>query len=163
AACAAAKAEGKLVFIDFYTTWCEPCKRLDQLTWTDAGVGQLVGDQAVPLKLDAEKERDLSARYKINLYPTLLVVRPDGKEVARTYAPAKDALLARRDDARSRAVANKGGTTVVQDLIALNRELKADEDTVAVYDLMPAGDRRRTTISIYLFDYFVDKKRYADA
>src|SRR5882724_1309085 len=37
AACAAAKSEGKLVFIDFYTTWCEPCKRLDKDTWTDAG------------------------------------------------------------------------------------------------------------------------------
>ncbi len=259
AACAAAKDEGKLVFIDFYTTWCEPCKRLDQLTWTDAGVGQLVGEKAVALKIDAEKEKDLAARYKINLYPTLLVVKADGKEVdriegfreppafttefnkvlavaqagksgleqakeevanadadeaqphfdlakklakagqsaealkeltwcwdegkkdpefartrstmvarelgllARTYAPAKDAIVARRDDAHSRALAGKGGSVVIQDLIQLNKELKMDEDTVAVFDQIPAGDRRRVTISIYLFDYFVEKQRYADA
>src|SRR4051794_11253347 len=55
-AAAAAGREGKLVFIDFFTTWCEPCKRLDAQTWTDAAVGQLVGSKTVPLKLDAEKD-----------------------------------------------------------------------------------------------------------
>ncbi len=81
AACAAAKSEGKLVFIDFYTVWCEPCQRLDNDTWTDAAVGKLVGDKAVALKLDAEKEgRDLAKRYKIEAYPTLLLLQPDGTE-----------------------------------------------------------------------------------
>jgi thiol-disulfide isomerase/thioredoxin len=259
AACATAKDEGKLVFIDFYTTWCEPCKRLDKDTWTNADVGKLVGEKAVALKIDAEKEKDLAVRYKINLYPTLLVVKADGKEVdriegyreppafttaftkvleiaqagktgleqakeevekadadeaqprfdlakklakagqsaealkeltwcwdegkkdpefartrssmvarelgilARSYAPAKDAMIARRDDARSRAVAGKGGGVVIQDLIQLNKELKMDEDTVAVFDQLPEGDRRRVTISIYLFDWFLDKQRYKDA
>src|ERR1700741_1302547 len=83
AATKAATAEGKLVFIDFYTTWCEPCKRLDKDTWTDAGVGKLVDGKAVALKIDAEKEKDLASRYKINLYPTMLVVKADGKEVDR--------------------------------------------------------------------------------
>jgi hypothetical protein len=83
--------------------------------------------------------------------------------LARTFAPAKDAMIARRDDAHSRAVAGKGGGTVVQDLIALNKELKEPEDTLAVYDKIPEGDRRRVTISIYLFDVFLEKQRYADA
>ena len=93
AACAAAKDEGKLVFIDFYTTWCEPCKRLDKDTWTDAGVGKLVGDKAVALKLDAEKEgKPVAARYKITAYPTLLLMKTDGTEVDRIVGyrePAK--------------------------------------------------------------------------
>jgi hypothetical protein len=72
-------------------------------------------------------------------------------------------MIARRDQARERAIANKGGAVVVQDLIHLNRELKSEEDTIAVFDQMPEGDRRRVTISIYLFDLFLEKRRYADA
>jgi thiol-disulfide isomerase/thioredoxin len=83
AAVQAATAEGKLVFIDFYTTWCEPCKRLDSQTWTDAGVGKLIGEKAVALKIDAEKESGLAKRYKIEAYPTLLLLKPDGTEVDR--------------------------------------------------------------------------------
>jgi thiol-disulfide isomerase/thioredoxin len=93
AACATAKAEGKLIFIDFYTTWCEPCKRLDKDTWTNADVGKLVGEKAVALKLDAEKEgKDVAKRYKITAYPTLLLLKPDGIEVDRIIGyrePAK--------------------------------------------------------------------------
>src|SRR4030042_1326805 len=28
-----ANAETKVVLIDFYTTWCVPCKHLDKVTW----------------------------------------------------------------------------------------------------------------------------------
>ena len=83
AAVQAATAEGKLVFIDFYTTWCEPCKRLDATTWSDPAVAKLLGEKTVPLKLDAEKEIDLAKRYKIEAYPTLLLLKPDGTEVDR--------------------------------------------------------------------------------
>src|SRR5689334_17909830 len=84
AASKAAAAENKLVFIDFYTTWCGPCKMLDEQTWTDKKVGQLVGEKAVALKLDAEKEGvDAAKRYKIDAYPTLLLLKPDGTEVDR--------------------------------------------------------------------------------
>jgi thiol-disulfide isomerase/thioredoxin len=89
----AAATEGKLVFIDFYTTWCGPCKMLDEQTWTDAKVGQLVGEKAVALKLDAEKEGLAAAkRYKIAAYPTLLLLKADGTEVDRIVGfrePAK--------------------------------------------------------------------------
>ena len=84
AALAAAKAEDKFVLIDFFTTWCAPCKLLDQNTWTDAKVGDLVNAKAVALKLDAEKEgRAAAKRYAVAAYPTLLVLKPDGTEVDR--------------------------------------------------------------------------------
>jgi thiol-disulfide isomerase/thioredoxin len=79
AATQAAVKENKLIFIDFFTTWCEPCKRLDTQTWTDAAVGKLVGEKAVALKLDAEKEgKALAQRYKVEAYPTLLLLKADG-------------------------------------------------------------------------------------
>src|SRR5208283_2288937 len=83
AAAKAAASEGKLVFIDFFTTWCGPCKQLDARTWSDPAVGRLVGEKAVALKIDAEKQSDLAVLYRIDAYPTLLLLKADGTEIDR--------------------------------------------------------------------------------
>ena len=36
---AKAKAENKIVFVDAYTTWCGPCKKMDAETFPDKMVG----------------------------------------------------------------------------------------------------------------------------
>jgi len=78
----AAKAN-KIVLIDFYTTWCGPCKMLDKTTWTDAAVIQLLEQKTVALRLDAEKETALAKRYRIEAYPSVLLLKPDGTEIDR--------------------------------------------------------------------------------
>jgi thiol-disulfide isomerase/thioredoxin len=74
---------GKIVLVDFYTTWCGPCKLLDKNTWTDAAVIQLLEQKTVALRIDAEKEVALSKRYKIAAYPSVLLIKPDGTEIDR--------------------------------------------------------------------------------
>ena len=82
-ASAKAEKEHKLVFIDFFTTWCGPCKMLDQTTWKDEKVVTFLTEKTVAIKLDAEKEKKLAAKYKIQAYPSLLFLKPDGKESDR--------------------------------------------------------------------------------
>ncbi|MBI3817517.1 MAG: thioredoxin fold domain-containing protein [Planctomycetes bacterium] len=82
-ACASANAEKKIVMIDFYTTWCGPCKRLDKETWSDATVRAWLDKKAVALKIDAEKEVALAKNYHIDSYPSILFINPDGKEIER--------------------------------------------------------------------------------
>ncbi len=74
---------GKIVLVDFYTTWCGPCKMLDKNTWTDAAVIQLLEQKTVALRIDAEKEAALSKRYRIEVYPSVLLIKPDGTEIDR--------------------------------------------------------------------------------
>ena len=80
-ALAAAKQSRKIVMIDFFTTWCGPCKRLDKVTWKDAAVVKWLGETTVPLKIDAEKEVALAKRMGVVSYPTIAFVKPDGTKI----------------------------------------------------------------------------------
>jgi thiol-disulfide isomerase/thioredoxin len=110
---------GKIVLVDFYTTWCGPCKMLDKTTWTDAGVIQLLQEKTVALRLDAEIETNLAAHYKIQAYPSVLLLKPDGTELdrlvgyrdARTFiADFNAALSGKNSIARAKEALAAAGT-----------------------------------------------------
>lgn len=75
--------ENKVVMIDFFTTWCGPCKMLDRSTWPNADVKKLLKEKAISLKVDAEKNRELSMKYRISSYPQIVFIKPDGTEIDR--------------------------------------------------------------------------------
>lgn len=93
-ALAKAGLENKVVMIDFYTTWCKPCKMLDAETWKNEDVVAWLRERTVALKVDAGRRRDLKQRFAVNSYPTLLFLRPDGSEAGRTfgYQPPQEFL-----------------------------------------------------------------------
>ncbi len=78
-----AAQDQKVVFVDFRTTWCEPCKRMDQDTWKNPTVIALLREKAVALEIDAEQAAPLASHYEVTAYPTLLVLRPDGTVIDR--------------------------------------------------------------------------------
>ena len=84
AALAEATAAGKPVVIDFFATWCLPCKELEKFTFTDAGVAKAL-DGWVLLKADLSKQASpevaaLRTRWGIQGVPTIVFLGPDGKE-----------------------------------------------------------------------------------
>ena len=50
-----AKVQGKMVFVDCYTTWCGPCKMMAQEVFSREDVGQFMNTRFVNVKLDMEK------------------------------------------------------------------------------------------------------------
>ena len=78
-----AKAEGKIVFMDAYTTWCGPCKMLSARTFPDSAVGAFFNARFVNLKTDMEKGEGpaLALKYGVEYYPTLLFINAEGQLV----------------------------------------------------------------------------------
>lgn len=77
---------GKLIFIDCYTSWCGPCKRMAATSFKDAKVAQVYNQKFINLKIDIEKDMDgpeIAKSYKIKSYPTLLYIKGNGKLMKR--------------------------------------------------------------------------------
>lgn len=79
----AAAGSGKLIMVDFYTSWCGWCKRLDRDTFPHKAVVKVAQD-FISLKLNAEKEgRSLARKHGVRGYPTILFFDHTGKLVGR--------------------------------------------------------------------------------
>jgi len=81
---AKAKAKNKLIFVDFYATWCGPCKYLEKEVFTQAEVGQYFNANFINLRIDAEKEEQILVNFvDIEAYPTLIVFDKNGNIIKK--------------------------------------------------------------------------------
>ena len=73
------------MFIDFYTSWCGPCKMMMKNVFPLKEVGDYLNARFVCVKIDAEKGEgpELAKRYKVKAYPTFVAIDPD-EEVLMT-------------------------------------------------------------------------------
>jgi len=81
-----AKDQNKLVFLDAYTTWCGPCKKMDRDVYPQKMIGDFYNKNFVNVKMDMEKTigPEIGQRYGISAYPTFVFVTPDGKVAHRS-------------------------------------------------------------------------------
>jgi thiol-disulfide isomerase/thioredoxin len=80
------KKEKKPIFIDVQTTWCRPCREMEQTTFKDSLVGTYFNSNFICYKLDAEKGEgiELAKKYEVEYYPTYLFVDGNGTFFFRT-------------------------------------------------------------------------------
>ncbi|CAN5358099.1 thioredoxin [soil metagenome] len=77
------------VFVDFWATWCPPCKRIGPF------VEELANDyagRAVVVKIDVDEAGDVASRYGITSVPTLMVFKNGEPVEAVSGAVPKDAM-----------------------------------------------------------------------
>lgn len=94
---AQSKESGRRLIVDFWTTWCGPCRSLNEWIWTDAEVAALLNEGYVGVKLDGDLEKDLVKRFRVAGYPTVIVLDTSGKEMHRFgYLSSEKMLVALR-------------------------------------------------------------------
>lgn len=84
-AAAKAKKENKLVFVDCYTQWCGPCKKMIRDVFPQEKVGKYMNERFVNIKIDMEAKyaEGLSKEWQVSGYPTFIIFNADAKEIGR--------------------------------------------------------------------------------
>lgn len=87
---AMAKEQGRLVFMDCYTEWCGPCKRMAREEFTKQEAGDYFNAKFVNLKMDMEKGEgpEVAKKYDVGAYPTFLILQADGTLQGRCVGSA---------------------------------------------------------------------------
>jgi thioredoxin-related protein len=88
----------KTIMIDFYTTWCGPCKMMDANVFSDKSLGTLINEDFIAIKIQIDStntddehvrswytdSRLLKNRYSIEAFPTTLFLSPDGNLIFKS-------------------------------------------------------------------------------
>jgi thiol-disulfide isomerase/thioredoxin len=82
AAEAMAREERKSLFIDFETTWCGPCKIMDEWVYTADAVVD-ASASVISVKVDGDERLDLKDRFGVSGFPTMILLTAEGEEVRR--------------------------------------------------------------------------------
>ena len=82
--------DGKLVIVDFWATWCGPCRMLSPLL---DEVEEEMADKITVVKVNVDDADEIAMRYRIMSIPTLLFFK-DGQLVDKSVgAMPKSALV----------------------------------------------------------------------
>lgn len=93
-----ARVQNKYIFVDCFTTWCQPCKWMDQNVFSNEKVGLSINDKFISVKLQMDSTSNdregvkqwysvsklFQTEYKITSFPCYLFFDSTGKLIYRS-------------------------------------------------------------------------------
>ncbi len=81
-----AQKENKPIFIDFWATWCGPCKVMEKEVLSQPEVGEKFNISFINYKADVDKSpgRELRNLFQVSSLPSYVFVKPNGDILLRT-------------------------------------------------------------------------------
>lgn len=75
--------KGRVVYLDFWATWCPPCRK--SFPWMDEMQERYKEDGLTIIAVSIDKKRELIERFIKKTEPTFIVAHDPSGEVAKTY------------------------------------------------------------------------------
>ncbi|MFY9308395.1 MAG: OmpA family protein [Bacteroidia bacterium] len=81
-----AQKNGKMLFVDCYTSWCGPCFWMKNNVFNNDSVADFYNSKFICIKVDMEKEEGalVAKKYKVTSYPSMLYLNEKGEVLHRT-------------------------------------------------------------------------------
>ena len=76
-----AKREHKMLLVNVGIEVCFACRWMEQQTYSNPHVAQLVTDNFIPIQVDADSQPDIGERYSDWAWPATIFMAPDGTQV----------------------------------------------------------------------------------
>jgi thioredoxin-related protein len=82
-----ATQERKLVLMHFYSDACEPCLKLEKNVFSRPEVVEAIHRNYVPVKIHGTTNSKIAQQYRVDRWPTDVIVTSTGQEIVRTPSP----------------------------------------------------------------------------
>ncbi|MCA8961575.1 MAG: thioredoxin family protein, partial [Planctomycetes bacterium] len=136
---ARATTEQRILILDAMTSWCGPCKRMDQTTWIDPELVGWISKHGLAIQLDMDQHEALKEQLAIRAYPTIIAFK-NGIEF--------DRLVGYRDATAMR--------TWLSDVARDRTELDRVREELSTLGQGSEHHARRTQLAEQLVDYRED-------
>lgn len=88
---ARALEEDRLILLHLTTTWCRSCQEMDETTYSDERVIDLVNESFLPIRVDADRMPHVQDRYIAGGWPTNAILTPTGEALwSETFVDSRE-------------------------------------------------------------------------
>jgi uncharacterized protein len=102
-----AHAEDKLILLDLTAIWCHACHVMDETTYVNPQVVELLNSKFIPVRVETDQRPDIEARYKHGGWPTTSILLPSGEILFQANSLTPEELLLALQETQSLYQENK--------------------------------------------------------